>query len=217
MTTILRVDASARLSRSISRDFSSQFIDAWLKNDPDLKIIDRDVGMSPPGFISEAWIAACFTPDEERTEEQNNVLKESDDLINELNQADIVLIASPMYNYGIPAALKAWVDMVVRVNKTFSFDLARGDYPLEPVMSGKILVCLTSTGEFGFGVGGIREKMNYLDTHISTFSSYLGVTERFFISSEYQEFGDKRHEDSRQKASGEIVELAAKLSKSSMV
>ncbi len=50
-----------------------------------------------------------------------------------------------MYNYGMPAALKAWFDQIIRINKTFTFDLARGDFPLEPIMSGKTLVLLTSS------------------------------------------------------------------------
>ncbi|MEP3244505.1 MAG: NAD(P)H-dependent oxidoreductase [Sneathiella sp.] len=211
MTTLLNVTASARTDRSISRDLSAKFIETWLKSDPATSVINRNIGLNPPEFISESWIAACFTPLEERTAVQQEILKQSDILIQELEQADILLIASPMYNYGMPAALKAWTDMVIRVNKTFSFDLARGDYPLAPLFSGKTLICLTSTGEFGFGSGGIREAMNHLEAHISTLSHYLGVTEKFFIRSEYQEFADQRHTDSRLKASEEVVTLAARL------
>ena len=98
-----------------------------------------------------------------------------------------------MYNYGMPAHLKAWVDQVIRVGRTFSFDLARGDWPLEPILSGKTMVLLTSCGEFGFGLGGIREGMNHLDTHLRTASRYLGVGEIHHLAIEYQEFGDERH------------------------
>jgi FMN-dependent NADH-azoreductase len=96
----------------------------------------------------------------------------------------------------MPAALKSWFDKVIRIGKTFTFDLSRGDFPLEPVMSGKTLVVLSSCGEFGFGAGGLREKMNNLETHIRTCAHYLGVEEMHVISINYQEFGDARHEAS---------------------
>ena len=123
-----------------------------------------------------------------------------------------VLISSPMYNYGMPAVLKAWFDQVIRVNKTFSFDLARGDFPLEPMMSGKTLVLISSSGEFGFEVGGIREKMNHLGPHIEVLGKYLGVEAFYEIQSEYQEFDDARHEKSVKDALAAIEALVKQLS-----
>jgi len=63
-------------------------------------------------------------------------------------------------------AIKPDHDQVVRINKTFTFDLARGDFLIEPIMSGKKLILISSIGEFGFEIGGIREKMNYLAPHV---------------------------------------------------
>lgn len=193
MSTLLHIDASARVEDSISRGLSATFMDAWRAARPGDTVIRRDLGTNPPGFVTEDWIAACFTPEEDRTAAQQGTLKESDELIAELEAADLVVLGTPMYNYGMPAMLKAWVDRVIRVGKTFSFDLARGDYPLEPILGGKILVGLTSRGEFGFAPGGIREHMNFLDGHIEAVAHYLGLEERYFVHVEYQEFGDDRH------------------------
>lgn len=214
MHSLLHIDASARIDRSISRDLSASFIETWRKRRPQDKVFRRDLGTNPPGFISQDWIAACFTPDKTRNDAQNAVLEESDSLIAELEQATLIVLGTPMYNYGLPAALKAWVDQVVRIDRTFSFDLERGDYPLEPILSGKTLVCLTSKGEFGFGQGGIREKMNHLDPHIATFAHYLGIEESHFISVEYQEFGDARHERSKADARQNTIALAETLARS---
>ncbi len=94
------------------------------------------------------------------------------------------------------ATIIYWFDKVIRIGKTFTFDLARGDFPLEPIMSGKTLVVLSSRGEFGFGPGGVRETMNHLETHISTCAHYLGVQESHLIAVDYQEFDDERHRQS---------------------
>lgn len=211
MTTLLHIDASARGDRSLSRRLSGAFVDAWKQLEPSATIITRDVGANPPAFITEEWIAAAFTPEEDRTPAQRETLRPSDELIDEVDRADVIVIGTPMYNYGMPAALKSWFDKVIRVGKTFTFDLARGDFPLAPIMSGKKLVMLSSHGEFGFGPGGVREKMNHLDTHILTCAHYLGVEESHAISISYQEFGDERHRASMADAFAAVPELVRQL------
>jgi len=211
MTTILHIDASAQTERSISRKLSAKFIETWLSERPNDTVIRRDLSITQPGLVTGEWIAACFTPEEQRTPEMAEALRESDELISELESADIIVLGTPMYNYGMPAVLKAWVDRVIRIGKTFSFDLNRGDFPLEPILEGKKLVALTSRGEFGFAPGGIREHMNFLDGHIEAVAHYLGLSNRYFVHSEYQEFSDERHEGSRKDAEMDTVKLAKTL------
>ena len=135
MNTILRIDASVRRTdnsvaayNSISRSLADSFVAQWEEAEPEVEVILRDVGMTPPDFICNDWIASVFTPDAERTEQQKNLVSLSDTLIDELDRADVLLISTPMYNYGMPAALKAWFDQIIRINKTFTFDLGRGDF-----------------------------------------------------------------------------------------
>jgi len=211
MTTILQLEASARGEGSLSRGLARRFRTLWLEHEPGARFIRRDLGRNPPPLVSEAWIAAAFTPIPSRTPGQERILAQSDELISELERADVVVIATPMYNYGMPAALKAWFDQVIRVGRTFTFDLGRGDWPLAPVLSGKTLVVLSSRGEFGFEPGGVRQDMNHLDTHIATCAHYLGVEESHFIAIDYQEFGDARHEDSRCRADEALESLVSSL------
>lgn len=115
------------------------------------------------------------------------------------------------YLINVSYAIKPDHDQVVRINKTFTFDLARGDFPIEPIMSGKKLILISSSGEFGFEIGGIREKMNYLAPHVETAGKYLGVGEFYEIKSEYQEFADARHEESLSNAYKGVEELVKQL------
>ncbi|MBA4142477.1 MAG: NAD(P)H-dependent oxidoreductase [Nitrosospira sp.] len=220
MKKVLIVEASARAqglvegrSGSLSRFLSDRFSSRWRHLNNEDIFIYRDVGAMPPQFMSHKWIAAAFTSEESRSAEQRALLCLSDQLIAEVAQADLILIATPMYNYGMPASLKAWFDQVIRVNKTFSFDLARGDFPLQPLLSGKTLVLLTSSGEFGFEPGGLRESMNHLGPHVRTLSHYLGVEEFHEIGIEYQEFGDDRHRASIDLARQAVDELVEQLSR----
>ncbi|WP_026191754.1 FMN-dependent NADH-azoreductase [Methylosinus sp. LW4] len=212
MATLLHLDASVRGGRSLSRQLSRSFIDVWSEQHPADAVLRRDLSEHAPPFVDEAWIAACFTKPEARTPAMHAVLAVSDELISELEVADVLVIGTPMFNYGMPAILKAWVDQVVRVDRTFSFDLARGDWPLEPILSGKALVILTSSGEFGFGPGGEREEMNHLDTHLRVVGRYLGATKAFHIGIEYQEFGDDRHSRSLADALAAVQPLVRQVS-----
>ncbi|OMH29111.1 FMN-dependent NADH-azoreductase [Motiliproteus sp. MSK22-1] len=218
MPTILHLDSSARPVdnpvteyNSISKALAGEFIQQWQKQRPEDPVIYRDLGQSPPDFVSQDWIAAVFTDENNRTDSQQQLLRLSDTLIDELNQAEIILMSTPMYNYGMPAALKAWFDQVIRIHKTFTFDLERGDFPLEPIMSGKTLVLVSSCGEFGFEPGGIRESMNHLGPHIEVLGKYLGVDHFFEIRAEYQEYADYRHQQSVQQARSAAIELAGDL------
>jgi FMN-dependent NADH-azoreductase len=117
-----------------------------------------------------------------------------------------------MYNYGMPAVLKAWFDQIARINKTFSFDLSRGDHPIEPILSGKTMILFTACGEFGFESGGIRAQHNHLAPHIKSCAHYLGVNAEkdcYHIGIEYQEFKDERHEQSKKEAFARIDKLIA--------
>eukprot|EP00903_Cladosiphon_okamuranus_P005271 g5269.t1 len=219
MSTLLHIDSSVRAATnpnpdhdSISKNIARQFIDTWQENRPEDEYIYRDVGVNPPAFITQEWIGAVFTPEEQRTPAQQETLALSDTLIAEVSAADVLVISSPMYNYGMPAQLKAWFDQIVRIGKTFDFDLERGDFPLQPLLSGKTLIIVTSSGEFGFEKGGIREESGHLVPHLRTLSKYLGVDTIYEIAAEYQEFGDERHRVSVANAKERAERLASELS-----
>lgn len=203
MTILLHIDTSVRAAtnanpshNSISKNIAKHFVKCLQDKNTIDKYIYRDVGMNPPSFITQAWIESVFTPASERLDEQRALLAESDQIISEVALADTIIIATPMYNYGMPAQLKSWFDQIIRINKTFDFDLARGDFPLQPLLSGKRLIIITSTGEFGFESGGVREHMSHLVPHLRTLSKYLGVEHIDEIACEYQEFNDDRHKQS---------------------
>lgn len=207
------INASPRRDRSLSRNLATAFVHQWRSLRPNDPIVERNVGIDHPPLLTEDWIAACFTPEGQRTPAQREVLAYSDAAIDELAQADLVVIATPRYNYGMPAALKAWFDQVIRIHRTFSFDRSDKTWPLSPLLSGKRLVLLSASGEFDFHPGGLRESWEHLEPHVRTCARYLGVApaDVHHIAIEYQEFGDERHRDSLAAAQDEAQALARRL------
>lgn len=117
---VLRVEASARKSGSTSRSLGDKVVARLRVQHPDLTVVERDLADGIP-FVTEDWIAANVTADEQRTTEQRETLAISDTLVAELQAADILVIGLPVYNFGPPAALKAWIDQVARARVTFRY------------------------------------------------------------------------------------------------
>lgn len=211
MPTLLRIDASAQLAeRSLTRHLTELFTRTFLANAPNTRVISRDVGATPIPAIDHRFIQAAFTAPEEHEPWMRERLALSDTLIEELTAADLLVMGVPMYNYGMPTALKGWIDHVARIGRTFSFDLARGDTPIAPILSGKRLVVLSARGEFGFAPGGVRAHLNMLDPALAACAHYLGVAPDHIetIAIEYQEFKDDRYQASFKAAEARARDLA---------
>ena len=194
--TLLHIDSSAQLEeRSHTRKLTRSFVDRWTSLLPHDRVIRRDVGRLPIPAIDQDWVSAAFTKPEDRPSAMVKRLALSDELVDEVVASDIIVMGVPMYNYGVPAALKGWIDQIARIGRTFSFDLSRGDVPIEPILSGKTLVVLSARGEFGFEPGGMREHMNALDRALAACAHYFGVAREDIhtITIEYQEFKDERY------------------------
>lgn len=211
MTTVLRINASARKTRSLSRELADSFFKEWISTRQSDQIIVRDVGMEPPPAVTEEWIAAAFTEKKTRTEQQNQALTVSDELIDEFIPADVIVFSTPMYNYGMPASLKAWFDQVIRIGRTFSFDLSRGEQPIQPMQSRKTAVVLSASGEGHFFPGEKNELSNHLHPHLFKCCELLGVEHQFQLGIEFQEFGDNRFEKSKAEALAAIPGLVREI------
>src|SRR5262249_6401475 len=136
MTTLLHIDASARRGcsgrvphGSHTRRLTARFVATWRAHAPDDRVIYRDLAAQPPAPVTDRWIEAAFTPAAQRTPWMADVLGESDQLIDELIAADVIVAGVPMYNFGPPATFKAYIDNVVRIGRTFGFDRARAEAP----------------------------------------------------------------------------------------
>lgn len=219
MATILHIDSSARSGESgkdphgsHTRRMTRHFVDRWLACAPNTQVISRDVAAAAPSPVDGRWIEAAFTRPEARSAAMLQILSESDQLVDELDRADLVLIGAPMYNFGVPSTLKAWIDNVVRVGRTFGFDRSRQGAPYWPMLTpGKRAVVLAARGDGGYGADGPLASSNLVEASLRVPLAYIGVSDFHSIAVEWDEFADERVAASMASAEAEIERLVDQL------
>ena len=150
MSTLLRIDSSARHAGSRSRQLGDDFAALWQTRHPSGRIVTRDLATDPVSQINERTIAGFYSPQEALTADLRVATAVSDTLIAELRAADTLLITAPMYNFTVPAALKAWIDQIVRIGHTFAYDGSS----FTGLVTGKRLVVACAYGSAGYLADG---------------------------------------------------------------
>ena len=221
MTSILHLDSSARphgsdqaAHGSHTRRLTRRFVERWRAARPDTSVTYRDVGQDPPAPVTGDWIHAAFTPPDQREAWMTRALAQSDALVDELLAADLIVVGAPMYNFGPPAQLKAWIDNIVRVGRTFGFDRARDGEPYWPLLADhrKTLVILSARGDHGYAPGQRLAHANLLEASLATPLGYLGITDVHGVAIEYDEFADARLAASILAAEAAVDDLVDRLS-----
>jgi FMN-dependent NADH-azoreductase len=217
---VLQIDSSARPGQSDSSPYGShtrrltdRFWRRWQASRPGDQVVYRDVGQSPPSPVTGKWIHAAFTKPEQREPWMREALAESDALVDELLAADLIVAGVPMYNFGMPAQFKAYIDNVVRVGRTFGFDRSRAGDPYWPMLAGmgKRLVVLSARGDHGYDAGGRQAHVNHVEGGVRDVFGYLGVTDFDSVAIEYDEFADERLQASIAAAERAVDELVDRL------
>ena len=173
MTNILRIDASARRNGSVSRDLVDRLISRFTDTGT-TKVTTRDLADGVP-VIDETWVGANFTPAEARSIEQRAALALSDTLVAELQAADTVIIGLPIYNFGVPAALKAWIDLVARAGLTFEYTQTG---PRGLLTDKKVIIAVAS--------GGVKVGSDYdfATNYIRHVLGFIGLTDVTFLNAD---------------------------------
>lgn len=169
--SILRIDASARTTGSTTRALNDQVV-ASLTQDGPVSVVQRDLTQAIPQ-INETWVDANFTAPEARDAAQTAALALSNTLVAELKSADTLLIGLPIYNFSLPASLKAWIDQVARVGETFRY----GENGPEGLLTNKRAIIAVASG--GTKVGS---DIDFATDYLRHVLGFLGVTDVIFVT-----------------------------------
>lgn len=172
----LRIDASGRRAGSTTRRLTDEFIAALMAKGAVANLAVRDLADGMP-YVDEAWINANFTPPEARSAAQSAALAFSDMLVAEIQGADLIVIGAPIYNFSIPASLKAWIDQIARARLTFQYT-EKGPVGL---LKDKRAVIITASGGVEPG-----SPADFATGYLRRILAFIGVTDVSLVAADRQ-------------------------------
>ena len=196
MVNVLSVQSSARTEGSISRELSAQVIDKLRETHGDVNLVTREADAEIP-LLSGTWLMANFTPADQRDESHRQALRESDEMVDELKNADIIVIGAPIYNFTIPGSLKAWLDLVCRAGLTFNYT---ENGPVGLLENKKAIVVVASGGT------PVNSEIDFHTPYMKHVLGFIGIHDVEFVAAD-RLMADQ--EAGMQKAREEISALAA--------
>ena len=197
---ILQINSSARRDASHSTRLASRIVERLRESAPGAKLTTRDLNAVPHPVLDEAALGALFTPADQRTFEQAARVALDDALIAEIQAADVVVLGVPMYNFGVPAPLKNWIDAISRAGVTFRYT-EKGP---EGLLKGKkVYVALTRGGQYRNTPADTQ--MPYLKTVFT----FLGLTDVQWVYAEGLAMGPDGERNGLASAHEQIEEALA--------
>jgi FMN-dependent NADH-azoreductase len=161
---LLHIDSSALGAHSVSRELTAAIVDAWKRREPGLEVTYRDLAANPlPHWLPVSDAASL----------------PAGDPLAEFFAADVVVIGAPMYNFGIPSQLKAWIDRIVVAGKTFQYG-ANGP---EGLAGGRKVIIASARGGF-YGADSGREHFDFQEDYLRHVFNFIGITDIEFVRAE---------------------------------
>lgn len=175
MKKILNIQSSPRGEASYSIKLSNAILDRLKVKYPDAVVETIDLVKTRFPHLEEAHINAFFTPMENHSMQERVAIRHSDENIRAIQQADILVIGAPLYNFSIPSALKAWIDHVVRKGVTFTYS-EKGAQGL--ITGKKVYVAMSSGGVYS---EGMLKGMDFVEPYLRTILGFIGLTDVTFV------------------------------------
>lgn len=200
MSTLLQLNTSLFGENGQSSALTRRFVDVWRESHPTGRVIVRDLARSPVPHLDAPRARALFSQPADRTPAQHKIVSESDTLIAELTEADIIVIGLPLYNFGVPSTLKAYFDHVARVGVTFRYT---ADGP-EGLLGNRKVYVFAARG------GAYRDTPADTQTpFVMRFLSFLGIDDVEFVYAEGLNISSESKERALSNALATVERLAA--------
>jgi len=176
MARILQIDSSSRSNTSVTRQLTNLFTQQWQKAHPDDVVTKLDLLEQALPFVSELSIAASYTPAEARTPEMRAAIEGLAHYADQFAASDVFVIGAPMYNFTVPAALKAYIDLIVVPGKTFAYE---NGMPKPILKNKRVYVMTASGGDYG---SPQMMSMNFVEPYLVKLFAFLGITDVQFVA-----------------------------------
>lgn len=200
MTTLLKINSSILASGNANR-LADEFVAGWQASHPQGRVIERDLTRTPLPHLDETALTGFGTPADQRSPAQQAAVALSDALIEELRQADVIVLGVPMYNFGIPSPLKAWIDRVARAGITFRYT-EQG--PVGLLTGKKVYVLAARGGRYAGTAGDVQT------AYLKQVLGFIGLTDIEFVYAEGLAISAESKAEAQAAASARIAALTAR-------
>jgi FMN-dependent NADH-azoreductase len=201
MTHILKVNSSlfdnGADTQGVSTQLANSLTDALMQTFPAMRVEERDFHQDPVPHLDHAWLQALGTPAAQRSAEQQRQVAYSDDLIAQVQKADILVIGAPMYNFSVPSMLKAWIDHLARAGVSFRYT---EEGPVGLLRGKRIYIVVTAGGHHEPGVS------DFVRPYLQTALGLLGLTDITFITAQGVNLGPEQRNAALVSAQAQIAE-----------
>ena len=199
---ILFINSSARGDHSESKNLAEEIVQKLSQEGPGASVVRLDVATDQPPAVTMDWIMGAYTPAEGHSDAQKAAMAVSDGYIDALFAADVLVLAAPMYNFGVPATLKLWIDQIVRINRTFSPSY-------EGLVKGKRAFVTSARGGGGYGPGGFMDGADYVVPYLKQVLGLIGITDVTFLDIENTASSNENYQATKSRAQEKVQTLSA--------
>lgn len=199
MSRVLIVESSARQQGSISRQLTAEFVAQWKAAHPADVVVVRDLAQESVPHLDSDLLGGWMKPADQQNDAERAALARSNRFTEELLAADVLVLAAPMYNFGIPSTLKAWLDHVLRAGVTFKYT----ETGPQGLLSGKRAFVLTARG--GVYAGG---PLDHQEPYLRQALAFIGIHDVTFIHAEGLNMGAEFQEKGIAQARAQLVKVA---------
>ncbi len=201
MKNLLQINASLFSNQGQSSLLANRYVAKWQADHADGKVVVRDLALSPVPHLDGERFGAFLSQPESRTAQQQAVLDFSEQLINELKEADVLVLGLPLYNFGVPSVLKAYIDHIARVGHTFKYT-EQG--PVGLLTGKKAVIFATRGGKYAGTPADTQSE------YIRGFLAFIGITDVEFVYAEGLAMGEEGKQAALSLAHSQIDALHAR-------
>ena len=201
---LLHIDSGILGTASVSRQLSGNAVAEWRLQHPNTEVVYRDLVAQPLTHLAGEQLFAAAADPGQQSPEMQAILAESEKALQEFLDADIVVIGAPMYNFGVPSQLKAWIDRIAIKGKTFAYT----EYGPKGLAGGKTVIIASARGGF-YGAASPAAAWDHQEAYLTTMFGFLGVTDIRFLRAEGLNVSPEQKQRAIHEANGNLANLIA--------
>ena len=201
---LLHIDSSILSSNSVSRQLTKDTVAQWVGSHPGTTVDYLDLAVNTPSHLSAESLGFRMPAGANLSEVQKHENAVSEALVSQFLAADVIVVGAPLYNFSIPSQLKAWIDRVAQVGRTFKYT----ETGPQGLAGGKTVIVASTRGGV-YSTSDWGRAAEHQESYLQTVFGFFGITDVRFVRAEGVAMGEVKKAEALTEAANSIAKLAA--------